>query len=231
MICFLIMSLAILVPKSISAKRVAVVLALLFTAFFLRKYYGLVLIYLFVVEFAINNWISMIDSSTVAGKRKIALSVFGLLLLFACFQYVLLTILAGVDPETYMEMIRVNNREGFNAASEIAPIFATENRALFCVDYFIKIFRLMFPVELLLKGKVTYIFIVVYHAMLFGYLYKSFVNFKQLTDNHKYALYLYIAFWLCSASFEPDFGSWIRHEGVALPVIILLLSKTRKQLV
>ena len=37
------------------------------------------------------------------------------------------------------------------------------------------------------------------------------------------ALYLYLAFLLCSAAFEPDFGSWIRHQGVALPIILLIL--------
>ena len=37
------------------------------------------------------------------------------------------------------------------------------------------------------------------------------------------ALYLSLAFLLCSAAFEPDFGSWIRHEGITLPVLLLIL--------
>lgn len=85
----------------------------------------------------------------------------------------------------------------------------------------------MFPVELLLKGKVTYLFIVVYHFMLFKYLLKNFFRFNDLDHIQKCALFLYVAFWMCSASFEPDFGSWIRHEGVSFPIIILLLSKIR----
>lgn len=229
MLCFLLMSFAIILPSNISVKKIMLCLALLFTAFYLRKYYGLVLIYFFVVEFAITNMITKIDTSTANGKRQIVFSIIGLLLFFAVCQYILLSIMSSIDPETYLDMIYVNNREGSNAASEIAPIFGTDNRALFTVDYFIKIFRLMFPLELLVKGKVTYIFIVVYHVMLFGYLLKSFINFKQLQDNHKLALYLYIAFWMCSASFEPDFGSWIRHEGVAFPIIILLLSGTKNK--
>ncbi len=228
LLCFLLMSFAVAFPKSLSAKRIAIAFALLFTAFFMRKYYGLVLIYIFVVEFAVNNWISKVDASTSKGKRDIAFIILGLLFFFACCQYVLLSVMSSVDPETYSEMIWVNNRDATNAASEITPIFASENRLLFTVDYFIKIFRLMFPIELLLKGKVTYLFIIAYHFMLFKYLLKSFTDFKSLTDTHKYALYLYIAFWMCSASFEPDYGSWIRHEGVAFPVIILLLNRNRK---
>ncbi len=230
MLCFLLMSFAVLYPPNIYAKRIAIALALLFTTFYMRKYYGLVLIYYFVVEFAVNNWIAKVDTSTSKGKRDIAFIILGLLIFFSGCQYILLSIMSSVDPETYAEMIRVNNRDWTAAASEITPIFASENRALFTVDYFIKIFRLMFPIELLLKGKITYIFIIVYHFMLFSYLLKSFINFKNITVSHKCALYLYIAFWICSASFEPDFGSWIRHEGVAFPVIILLLSRTQTQL-
>ncbi len=229
MVCFLLMSFAAIYPPNIPTKRVAICLTLLFTAFFMRKYYGLVFIYFLIVEYVLSRWITRIDGSTAEGKRKIALLIFGLLIFFACCQYVLLTVMVSVDPETYMEMIRVNNREGSSAVSEIAPIFGSENRLLFTVDYFIKIFRLMFPIELLLKGKVTYLFIVVYHGMLFRYLFKSFVNFKHLQDTHKVAIYLYIAFWMCSASFEPDFGSWIRHEGVAFPIIILLLYNSKKR--
>lgn len=230
MICFLLMSFAIIYPPNISAKKIALCLALLFTTFYLRKYYALVLIYFFVVEFTINNWIIKIDATTTKGKRNLMFSILGLLAFFACCQYILLSVMSVIDTETYLEMIRVNNREGASAVSEIAPIFGSENRALFTVDYFIKILRLMFPIELLLKGKVTYIFIVVYHFMLFTYLIKCFTRFKWLVDSQKMALYLYLAFWMCSASFEPDFGSWIRHEGVAFPVIILLLSRTKKEL-
>lgn len=228
MLCFLLMLFAVIYPPNIYAKRVAIALALFVTAFYMRKYYGLVLMYYFVVEFAVNNWITKIDTSTSKGKQNIALIILGLLLFFSCCQYVLLSVMSSVDPETYLEMIRVNNREGSSAVSEIAPIFGSDNRLLFTVDYFIKIFRLMFPVELLLKGKVTYLFVVVYHFMLVKYLLKSFIQFKTLTDSHKCALYLYIAFWICSTSFEPDFGSWVRHEAVAFPIIILLLSKNRK---
>lgn len=227
MICFLLMSFAIIYPPNRTAKRVSIVLALLFTAFFLRKYYGMVLIYYLIVEFAITNWISKIDTTTTKGKFYTIFAVLGLLLFFAGCQYVLLSVMSSVDPVTYTEMIRVNNREGSSAASEIAPIFRSENRVLFTVDYFIKIFRLMFPVELLLKGKVTYLFIVVYHFMLFKYLLKNFFRFNDLDHIQKCALFLYVAFWMCSASFEPDFGSWIRHEGVSFPIIILLLSKIR----
>ena len=165
------------------------------------------------------------------------------------------------------------------ADSEIVPIFPKGNRVFATVDYVIKIFRLMFPYELLIKGRIKYIFFIVFQSLLVTFIGRAFINRKKnaitgeeeenedekevatIVDNvseneeeadineeieeekeeteeekelrllqeedrrlsRTSALYLYLAFLLCSAAFEPDFGSWIRHQGVALPIILLIL--------
>ena len=136
----------------------------------------------------------------------------------------------------------------------------------------------MFPFELLIKGKIKYIFFIVFQSLLVLFIERAFINRKKnditiveeeeeneednkeevtISDNDEEtvfqedfedeieenddqrvlrlqqeedrrlsrtsALYLYLAFLLCSAAFEPDFGSWIRHQGVALPIILLIL--------
>ena len=137
----------------------------------------------------------------------------------------------------------------------------------------------MFPYELLIKGRIKYIFFIVFQSLLVGFIGRAFINRKKkvITEDEEEdvaekevtsigdnvfeneeesdyyeeieeeneeneeekelrllqeedrrlsrtsALYLYLAFLLCSAAFEPDFGSWIRHQGVALPIILLIL--------
>lgn len=141
----------------------------------------------------------------------------------------------------------------------------------------------MFPYELLIKGRIKYIFFIVFQSLLVTFIGRAFINRKKnaITDDEEEeenedekevatlgenvsenkeeadiieeieeeeekeeteeekelrllkeedrrlsrtsALYLYLAFLLCSAAFEPDFGSWIRHQGVALPIILLIL--------
>ena len=46
---------------------------------------------------------------------------------------------------------------------------------------------------------------------------------RDRIDTRTIALYTYLAFLLCSAMFEPDFGSWLRHQSVAFPIIIYIL--------
>ena len=128
------------------------------------------------------------------------------------------------NEDTYNEMVAANSRDATTAASEITPLFPNSNPALLAVDYFIKIFRLMIPIELLFKLKITYLFLLVYQGFLLQFLIRTFkFRDKKRIPTRTIAMYLYIAFLLCSATFEPDFGSWVRHQGVAFPVILLLI--------
>ena len=51
---------------------------------------------------------------------------------------------------------------------------------------------------------------------------KALMGIKTNNKIKMYAIYLFVGFLFASATFEPDFGSWVRHEAVALPVIILM---------
>ena len=42
-------------------------------------------------------------------------------------------------------------------------------------------------------------------------------------------MYIYYAFLLGSATFEPDFGSWIRHEAVLFPILLILMDAIKEK--
>lgn len=301
LISFLLMYAALKNIKGYRPKCIALAVVLVLCVMYCRKYFGLVLMYFFMVQILVNRWFTDVDIETKQGRKLLGKRILMVFIIFGVFHFFFLSALAENSEDTYDEMVAANTRSGTGAVSEITPIFGG-NRVMLAVDYFIKIFRLMFPIELLLKGKVTYIFLIVYQALLALFIVRAFgqrgkpaeedmiyeedeeeeqeeedpianavqleeVSEQEETDveeciqeqsdsetdsneneedvdeeaeadedeEYEYyesrdqietrtaALYLYIAFLLCSAAFEPDFGSWTRHQGVAFPIILLML--------
>ena len=289
MLFFILMALAIIKGKTYRQKSIFLVVALFLTVLFSRKYYGLVLIYYFFLQFIVRHFFDNINYQTKDGKQKLISNIFLTSIIIGISYFFLLSYLSTSNESTYTEMIDANYRDMSRSSvadSEIVPIFPKGNRFFATFDYVIKIFRLMFPFELLIKGRIKYIFFIVFQSLLVMFIGRAFMDRKKKetaseeeeeeedeeVDEEGYevanifdnvleheedadyyenseeeeeesdkektmilqqeedrrlsrtsALYLYLAFLLCSAAFEPDFGSWIRHQGVALPIILLIL--------
>lgn len=224
---FFLMAMAIAIPKDYNRKSIALIVALVLTILYSRKYFGLVLMYFLILNFVVDKLFgkNQQEQTEMSDSKK---KMYGKLLLmaamFGVLHYFFMSYLMTGNADTYDEMMAANSRDSTAAASEITPLFPNSNPALLAVDYFIKILRLMVPIELLFKLKVTYLFLLVYQGLLLTFLARTFRNRdKQQNPTRTIAMYLYIAFLLCSAAFEPDFGSWVRHQGVAFPVILLLI--------
>lgn len=227
MVFFLLMALAISIPKTYNQKSIALLIALVITILYSRKYFGLVLMYFLILNFLIDKLFNKgkaINLNDKKEKRKLYGKLLLLVILFGVLHYFFLSYLMTGNEDTYNEMVAANSRDKTPAASQITPLFPNSNPALLAVDYFIKIFRLMVPIELLFKLKVTYLFLLVYQGFLLQFLIRTFkFRDKKRNPTRTIAMYLYIAFLLCSAAFEPDYGSWVRHQGVAFPIILLLI--------
>lgn len=224
---FFLMAMAIAIPKDYNQKSIALIVALVLTILYSRKYFGLVLMYFLILNFVVDKLFgkNQQEQTEMSDSKK---KMYGKLLLmaamFGVLHYFFMSYLMTGNTDTYDEMVAANSRDWTPAASEITPLFPNSNPALLAVDYFLKILRLMVPIELLFKLKVTYLFLLVYQGLLLTFLARTFRNRdKQQNPTRTIAMYLYMAFLLCSAAFEPDFGSWVRHQGVAFPVILLLI--------
>lgn len=226
MMFFLLMAVAISVPKTYQAKSIALVAALVVTILYSRKYYGLVLMYFLILNYVVDKLFGKDRTSSAdpANKKAVYGKLLLLVVLFGVLHFFFMSYLMTNNADTYDEMVAANSRDQTPAASEITPLFPNSNPALLAVDYFLKIFRLMIPIELLFKLKVTYLFLLVYQGLLLTFLARTFKKRdKEKNPTRTIAMYFYMAFVLCSAAFEPDFGSWVRHQGVAFPVILLLI--------
>lgn len=234
MLFFILMYYCIMLRNTTYMKKCFLIIGVLLLCTFLaRRYYALVIMFFVFLVFTVGYLFKKNARKKLTNKQ---LTVYITLMLLAIcgLHYLFMAFMGGKDPETYLELIRVNNRVGSLASSEITPIFNANGGPLFTAEYFIKIFRLLFPVELLLKGKITYIFLIVNQLLLVTFMIRAFKgmggkgNSTRLTQTssvstRNIALFTYIAFLLCSAAFEPDFGSWVRHQGVTFPIILLIL--------
>ena len=202
--------------------KVAIVLAL--TVLLTRKYYGLLFIYFLLVDFFVDRVITKVNSKR-RSKIKMLFNIVLVMVIMAGMYYLISSVVEMEAEDTYNELERVNSiNRGGDASSTIYPIFDRGGgKMIMTAEYFIKIFRLMFPVELLVRFKATYLIFIVYQGMLFYFLLVALRNRKINPLERNLATDLYIAIWLTSAAFEPDFGSWIRHQSVSLPVMLYML--------
>lgn len=96
------------------------------------------------------------------------------------------------------------------------------NLALYMVNYVINAVRMMFPVELLLNGP-FYAPFVIYQIMILYYLVLTIKSLNKNTNEIVVlALSAFLGYLLVSFTFEPDFGSFVRHEASTFPILHLM---------
>ena len=190
MLFFILMALAIIKGKTYQQKSIFLGVALFLTVLFSRKYYGLVLLYYFFLQYIVRYFFDNINYQTKNGKQKLISNIFFTSIIIGISYFFLLSYLATSDEGTYTEMIDANYRDMSRSSvadSEIVPIFPKGNRVFATVDYVIKIFRLMFPYELLIKGRIKYIFFIVFQSLLVTFIGRAFINRKKnaITDEEE----------------------------------------------
>lgn len=123
------------------------------------------------------------------------------------------------DYQSVLTVRDVNLNEG--AVTAIINLFEGESFGVFILNYFINAFRMMLPLELIPKG-VFYLPFVIYQTFILYYLIRSYQKIRELSPEHLLALSVFTAYILGSFLFEPDFGSWVRHEAATFPVLHMI---------
>ena len=176
-----------------------------------RNYYVLMAAFMIFTYFIINKFSKNMKKSSVI---IIVLSIY--LCIFA-----LMNIAKVVSIKDYDELIRVRTRTS-SARSDIRVLFNSSNLYVFSLDYILVLIRILIPVELLTLGPKYFIY-AVYQTMIILLIINNLKNVNVINKNAKIALYVVIAFSMGSALFEPDFGSWVRHEAVLFPIYLFML--------
>lgn len=198
---------------NIKCKYILTILILLISVLYYRIYYILIMAFIVIVAIICNKWLFKVD------KIKFK-NIIGLLIILSVIYFIMLNFIKLVDVESYNELIRVRTRTGV-ANTQMINIFKSTNLFLFTLDYLIMIVRMLFPVELIPMG-IKYWPYVFYQVLISYFVLKNIKNIKKNTKIQNLALYIYIAFLLGSATFEPDFGSWVRHEAAIFPILMII---------
>lgn len=138
--------------------------------------------------------------------------------------FVFLLAAKSIYPKDYndiMEARNYSNQQGQTSA--IQEVYEHNgNLNLFFADYLIDSVRMMFPVELVTIGA-FYVPFFAFQLFLFFYLVRGIKCMDELDDKSFIGLCFYLAYFLGSVLFEPDFGSFVRHEAATLPILILMI--------
>ena len=185
---------------------------------FFRSYYilmGILFIILYIliktVQFKVKNM-----------NKKTILIIF--IIIFVS-MYALIYTSQFISYEDYERLINVRyNVPNEGAVSAINNwIDDRGSLSLYMVNYIINAVRMMFPIELLLNGP-FYMPFVVYQGFILYYLVKTMGNLNKNTNEIVVlTLSSFIAYLLVSFTFEPDFGSFVRHEAATFPILHLIV--------
>lgn len=185
-----------------------------------RPYYLIVAVFVPVFYLALRK----AKSGAVNGKMIIKF-----VLLVIVFAFLFAIVLKQVSPSDYAEIVsqHAEDRESFTAnvaASGIksfVDVTPSSPVYLFILNWVINTFRLLFPVELFTKSLYYWVFAAYQLAITISAL-RTLRNAKDYRV--LLCLAVFFAFVFASGSFEPDFGSWVRHETAALPFLLVSLT-------
>lgn len=186
-----------------------------------RSYY-IIMAAMSVFMYAIFLWIK---------KRRIITKKHIVIFIVACFfaVFILFYVSQFVSYGDYKEALNV--RDGTTSTIEgaqsaiVNPIEVNGNLGIFMFDYVINAFRMMIPIELLIKSPM-YAPFVIYQFFILYYFFKTVKNIKQLDSDMLVTISCFAAYFFGSVVFEPDFGSWVRHEAATFPILQLMAYKS-----
>lgn len=203
----------ILCSNKIKYKYLFTVLTILFSAVTFRSYFILIIMFMMLASTLCNTFIIKKD------KVRIKNIIF-LVFCVTFFYFIFLNIAKVSMPSQFNELIRVRTRTS-EAVTDMRNIFKSSNLAIFSIDYMIMLIRMLVPVELVRFGP-KYFAYIFYQLVITFFIVKALKYVKYNSRQKNVALFLYIGYLFASATFEPDFGSWVRHETVLFPIMLII---------
>lgn len=185
-----------------------------------RAYYVLILIFAILLQILCKIFIIKKDKINYKHIIKI-------IVILGVSYFILLNIVKIISPTHFNELLRVRLRTS-SAASDMRSLFNSTNLIIFTIDYLIMLIRMLFPIELLPLG-IKYLPYVLYQLVITFFTIKSIKNIKSNSKEKNIALFIFMGFLFASATFEPDFGSWVRHEASTFPIMLIVAEISRKE--
>ena len=182
---------------------------------FFRNYYIIIAFFIFAIYMIFK----------VARVRKVKLNLVKILMtiiVLYAFVYLFLNVARVAMPSDYQEILKCKESSTQLGASSVIDdkIDFGQNINLYMANYIINSLRMVFPIELINEGA-FYLPFLLFQIMLLYYIVANIKNMHAITEKNVIALSCFLAYFMGSVLFEPDFGSFARHEAATFPVILL----------
>lgn len=212
---FFVFIFIILTSNSIndSLKYFFSLLIILLSVFTYRNYY------IFIILFSLVSYL-LLDKFIIKKKDVTFLDVIKVIVILGVVYALVVLFCKYFYPRAYNSFMMFNLRET-SANTDLSAIFKSSFLPVIAVDYVILVLRMLIPIELIKLGPQYWLY-VFYQILLTIYVVKAMINLKKNDKIKNFALYIYLGFLFASGTFEPDFGSWIRHEAVVAPVFLII---------
>lgn len=212
---FIICNIIIDKKKNNSSKVILISIILVIEALTYRIYYGIMAMILVSIY---GIYIFLIKDKNLTKKHVVKIISFSMIVFF-----VEIFVISLISNDSYNSIINARSsvnqyREGSTDANTmITDILGNNtNFIIFIGNYIINFFRMLFPVELLAKG-IKYLPFIIYQIYITSIL---IISLRRFSMKNVVLVATYLSFFMISVIFEPDFGSFIRHETAAILIII-----------
>ena len=214
MLYFMVIALILLTNWGYFQKSIAIYGCLYISIVTFRTYYALILMFIIAVQVVVEGL-----KRLNGGVNRFIIFVLSM----GVFGFIFLTVVYNVMPENYQDIYnaRVLSRSIETANSGMKNWIDTESVPTFTLNWIVVVLRLWFPLELITMGPKYWIYIV-YQLIVTLLVFRAFMKLRENKQSVNLALCVFLGFSLGSGLFEPDFGSWIRHEAVCFAVIFIM---------
>jgi hypothetical protein len=214
---FLIVYLLLKSKQKLHSKVILSVIVLFFWGIIFRIYYCLIAIYIFMAYILLQRFFSP--------KR-----LFFMIMLLIIGFLVSLFFIRLISPKNYEIMLMMRSKTNFlreyspDAETIILDFIENDgNPLIYLLNVGVSIIRMMLPAELVfISLKMKYLIFISYQFTLTFYYLNAAGNILRgnADSTQKASFCVFTGFLIGSGLFEPDFGSWIRHESAMLPVLL-----------
>jgi hypothetical protein len=187
---------------------------------FLRAYYVYLIVFFLTMQ------------SVTSLKKELGSARWIIMLALSAFVFFcVLKISAIFAPDVYstLQYLRSARRVDTHAwNTAIQPFFSSSGVTdiSLTLEFIGVVFRLLMPLELITVSTRVSVFLkimfILYQLFVTVVVFVNMKRFNCLPKEKRTALNLFLAFLMMSAVFEPDFGSFVRHESVCLPILLLI---------
>ena len=212
--------------KKIKNQNIIIVsgIVLLVEALLFRVYYAIMAMLIVTIYFVYKKFIK---NKKLNKKQFFTIFIVSILIFFAEVFFVQLISYDNYDSilnARYSVNIWRQNDE--NANTIINDLLGKNTSFVkFIGNYIINFARLTFPIELIFKG-IKQIIFMFYQFTITINLIKSC---KKINDENCLWIIFMISFIMISVIFEPDFGSFIRHETTTMLFLLEIMKINRKK--